>query len=498
VTARLTADEYVLGIDVGTASSKAVLCRADGVVAGRAQRPHRTSYPRPGWAEHDADAVWWADVCHLVRELLPPEPERVRALCVSGIGPCVLPTDTDGRPLRPAILYGVDTRAVPLAAAIQEELGGAEAVLDRCGSTLSAQSAGPKLAWIRAEEPEVWAETARFFMAHTYVAHRLTGAYVLDHLSASQCAPLYDRRTRAWIPEWVDQVAPGLPLPQLAWPSDVAGHVTADAAAETGLAAGTAVAVGTIDAWAEAESVDVRDPGDLMVMYGSTMFFVGVTDSPVLSPALWSTSGNHPSQFTLAAGMASSGSITDWFRDLTDEVPFATLVEEAAQAPPGANGLVALPYFAGERTPVADPDARGVLAGLTLRHRRGDVYRALLEATAFGVRHNLEAFREAGFDVTRVVAVGGGTTSALWPQIVSDVTGADQESPRERTGACFGDAKFAAVAIGAAEPDSRWNATAAVVTPAADARSLYDQRYRLYHRLREATLPIQHELAQSS
>jgi xylulokinase len=263
------------------------------------------------------------------------------------------------------------------------------------------------------------------------------------------------------------------------------------------LAEGTAVAVGTIDAWAEAESVDVRDPGDLMVMYGSTMFFVGVTDTPVLSPALWSTSGNYPAQFTLAAGMASSGSITDWFRDLTDEVPFAMLVAEAAQAPPGANGLVALPYFAGERTPVADPDARGVIAGLTLRHRRGDVYRALLEATAFGVRHNLEAFREAGLEVTRVVAVGGGTTSTLWPQIVSDVTGVDQESPRERTGASFGDAKFAAVAIGAAAPDTRWNGVEQTIHPSGQT-ALYDERYRLYHQLREATVAIQHALARSS
>jgi xylulokinase len=495
VASQRRADEYVLGIDVGTASSKAVLCGTDGAIAGRAQRPHRTSYPRPGWAEHDADAVWWDDVRQLVRELLPDRPERVRALCVSGIGPCVLPTDAAGRPLRPAILYGVDTRAVPLAHVIQEDLGGAEVVLDRCGSTLSAQSAGPKLAWIRANEPDVWAATARFVMAHTYVVHRLTGSYVLDHHSASQCAPLYDRRTRAWIPEWSERVAPGLPLPELAWPSDVAGRVSAAAAAETGLAEDTAVAVGTIDAWAEAESVDVRDPGDLMVMYGSTMFFVGVTGAPVLSPALWSTSGNYPPQFTLAAGMASSGSITDWFRDLTDDVPFATLVAEAAEAPPGANGLLALPYFAGERTPIADPDARGVIAGLTLRHQRGDVYRALLESTAFGVRHNLEAFREAGFDVTRVVGVGGGTTSTLWPQIVSDVTGVDQESPRERTGASFGDAKFAAVAIGAAQPETRWNRAEGIIRPAARTMSLYDDRYRLYHRLRDATSTIQHELA---
>jgi xylulokinase len=492
------AAEHVLGIDVGTASSKGMLCRLDGTVVRQAQRPHRTSYPRPGRAEHDPDAIWWNDVRALLRELLPERAEGVRAVCVSGIGPCVLPTDAAGTPLRPAILYGVDTRAVRLAEHLQDELGGPEAVLDRCGSTLSAQSGGPKLAWIRENEPDVWAATRRFFMAHTYAVHRLTGAYALDHHSASQCAPLYDRRTRSWIPEWAELVAPGLPLPALAWPSDVVGHVSAAAAAETGLAEGTAVALGTIDAWAEAESVDVREPGDLMVMYGSTMFFVGVTDAPVLSPALWSTSGNYPAQFTLAAGMASSGSITDWFRDLAGEVPFATLVAEAAQSPPGADGLLALPYFAGERTPVADPQARGVIAGLTLRHGRGDVYRALLEATAFGVRHNLEAFHDAGFDVTRVVAVGGGTTSTLWPQIVSDVTGVAQVLPAQRAGACVGDAKFAAVALGAAKPDTRWNHVEAALAPRPGTAELYDERYGLYHRLREATLDVQHRLARTA
>ena len=489
-------DGYLLGIDIGTASSKGVLCTTDGAVVDQAQRPHRLSLPRPGWAEHDADAVWWADVVALIHELLPDRPEQVAAVCFSGIGPCVLLTDADGRPLRPAILYGVDTRSVPLAEAIQSELGGPDVVLDRCGSVLSAQSGGPKLAWVREHEPEVWSAARRFLMAHTYVVHRLTGEYVLDHLSASQCAPLYDRRERAWIPEWAEQLVPGLPLPDVRWPGEVAGRVTSEAAAETGLAVGTTVAVGTIDAWAEAESVDVRHPGDLMVMYGSTMFFIGMTPEPLLAPPLWSTPGNHPQRHLLAAGMASSGSVTEWFRGIAGDVEFETLVAEAADVPAGANGLLALPYFAGERTPVTDPDARGVLAGLTLRHTRGDVYRALLESTAFAVRHNLEAIRDAGFTPTRLVAIGGGTASPLWPQLVSDVLDRPQELPRERSGASFGDAKLAAEAVGAAEPDTVWNEIEATVEPSS-AREIYDERYRLYHDLHEATESIQHELARS-
>ncbi|MFI7102231.1 FGGY-family carbohydrate kinase [Streptomyces sp. NPDC050161] len=489
------APSYVLGIDIGTASTKAVLCTPDGGIVRQARREHPTSLPRPGWAEHDADGVWWADVHALIRELLPSRPELIRAVCVSGLGPCVLPADAEGRPLRPALLYGVDTRAVPIAERIERELGGRDAVLARCGSRLSSQSAGPKLAWLRHHEPRVWAATAKVFTAHSYLTHRLTGAYVIDHHTASQYAPLYDLAARAWYEPWAQAVAPGLALPELAWPADIAGRVTAGAAAETGLAAGTPVAVGTIDAWAEAESVDVREPGDLMLMYGSTMFFVGVTPTPVRSPALWSTAGNHPGQHTLAAGMASSGSITQWFSDLTGGTAFPQLTTEAAASPPGADGLLALPYFAGERTPVADPQARGIIAGLTLRHTRGDVYRALLESTALAVRHHFDAFADAGFTPGRVVAVGGGTTDPLWPQIVSDVTGVAQEYPHERCGASYGDAKFAALAIGAVPPGARWNRPAQVLTPSDATRELFDDRYAAYQELRTATGPLQHRLA---
>jgi xylulokinase len=392
-------------------------------------------------------------------------------------------------------LYGIDTRAVEIGAQIQDALGGAEAVLAKCGSVISSQAAGPKLAWIRSHEPQVWADTRRFFMAHNFIVHRLTGAYVLDHQSASQCVPLYDLHDQGWDFDAAERIAPGVEMPMLAWPAEIAGAISGQAAAVTGLAAGTPVAVGTIDAWAEAESVDVRAPGDLMLMYGSTMFFIGVTPRAVLMPALWSTQGNHPGQHTLAAGMASSGSITEWFRKLTGVQDFGELTTAAQESRPGGNGLLALPYFSGERTPVADPDARGAIIGLTLSHSRSDVYRALLEATAFGVRHNLSAFRDAGAEPTRIVAVGGGTAQQLWPQIVSDITGYPQEMPVERVGACFGDARFAALALGAVGPWDSWNTPETQLTPNPATAALYDDLYDAYRQLATATSDIQHRLA---
>ena len=493
--------DLLLGVDIGTGSSKGVLATLDGRVLARASRRHRTDHPRPGYVEHDADAVWWADFCAIARELTaraddPGDPAagRVAAVCASGIGPTVLLADGGGRPLRPAVLYGVDTRSVQEAADLEERYG-TEDLLRRCGSRMSTQAAGGKLEWLRRHEPETFARARHFFMSNSYLVFRLTGEYVLDRLSASQSTPLYDRHEAAWIAERCEQVAPGLPMPRLVWPSERVGAVTADAAAATGIPAGTPVAAGTCDAWAEAESVDVGRPGDLMVMYGSTTFFIAVTDGPRCHPSLWGTAGNRPGQSTLAAGMASSGSAVEWWRETIGSPEVGALVGEAAAAPPGANGLVALPYFAGDRTPFADADARGALLGLTLRTTRGEVDRALLEATAFGVRHNLDEMRAAGVDIRRVVAVGGGTGSALWPQIVTDVTGLPQELPAERIGASLGDAKFAAVALGAVDVDATWNRAESVTEPGAEAAGVYGELYPAYRRLHEATAELQHVLS---
>jgi xylulokinase len=482
----------LLGIDVGTASSKAVLARPDGTIVARAQREHALTLPRPGHAEHDADAVWWADVVALCRELVGEEPPA--AVCVSGLGPCLLPCDASGAPLRPAILYGIDTRATAEIAELTERYG-EEAIVARGGSALSSQAVGPKLLWLQRHEPDVWARTARWHMASSYAVARLTGEYVLDHHSASQCDPLYDLAGERWAEDWAAEIAPGLPLPRLVWPAEVAGELTAAAAAQTGIPAGTPVMAGTIDAWAEAFSVGVRRPGDLMLMYGSTLFFVQVTDEPATHPLLWATAGVEPHSRSLAAGMATSGSITAWFRDLTGGAPWEALEAEAAASPAGAHGLLALPYFAGERTPIFDPDARGLIAGLTLSHTRGDVYRAIYESIAFGVRHNLGAFAAAVGPPRRVVAVGGGTRGSLWTQIVSDAARIPQTIPDQGVGAAYGDALMAAIGAGLVSPETDWTRTSAVVDPDPAVAERYDALYEDYLALYPATAAVSHRLA---
>jgi xylulokinase len=477
-----------LGVDIGTSSSKGVLVDDSGHVLASAVREHEVSRPCPGHVEMDAE-VWWAEFRSLASELTAGA--TVTGVGVSGMGPCVLLTDADNQPLRPAILYGVDTRATAQIGSLTAELGGADAILERCGSVLSSQAVGPKLRWVAEHEPELWGRARRLFMPASWLVHRLTGAYTLDFHSASQCTPMFDARRIHWYREWADRVAPRLELPRLAWSDEVAG-VTGEALG--GIPAGTPVITGTIDAWAEAVSVDAQKPGDLMLMYGTTMFLIATTDRPLTSPSMWGTVGALRGARNLAGGMATSGAVTSWLRELAGAPDYETLLAEAEASGPGGRGLLMLPYFAGERTPVQDPDARGVVAGLTLDHTRGDLYRAALEATALGVRHNVEALREAGAVIDRVVAVGGGTRGGLWTRIVSDVTGLTQVLPSTTIGAAYGAAYLAArTTIGAAITD--WNPPAHTVAPDPALRGGYDDLYAAYRQLYPATRTIAHTLA---
>lgn len=482
----------VIGVDIGTSSSKGVLVDLTGQVLATAVREHHVSRPQPGWVEMGAE-VWWEEFCDISRELVGVGDWQVAAVGVSGMGPCTVVTDSTGTPLRPAILYGVDTRATEQIAALTEQLG-AERMLERCGSILTSQAVGPKLAWLEVHEPEIFVRAERLFMPSSWLVWRLCGRYAMDHQSASQCTPLYDSVNECWYEPWVEMIAPHLELPPLLWANDVAGVVDRAAESATGLRAGIPVITGTIDAWTEAVSVDAQNPGDLMLTYGTTMFLIATTKQRITVPTLWGTVGAFAGTRNLAGGMATSGAITGWLRELFGGPSFPTLINEAAASGPGAHGLLMLPYFAGERTPILDPDARGAVLGLTLAHTRGDLYRAALEATALGVRHNIESMRTTGVEIGRVVAAGGGTQGSLWTQIVSDVTGLQQVIPTVTIGASYGAAYLAASAIANVQI-AEWNPPRAIQAPEGANREDYEDLYRLYRDLYSATSDIAHTLA---
>jgi xylulokinase len=478
----------VIGVDIGTSTSKGVLVDLDGQVLASHVVEHAVQRPGPGMFEMDG-SVWWDEFVEIARRL----GGDVQAVGVSGMGPCVLLADAADEPLRPAILYGVDTRSGRQIERLNERYG-ADEIQRRCGSALSSQAAGAKVAWVADEESELFARARRLYMPSSFLARRLTGAYVLDHHSASQCTPLYDWLEHAWHVPWADEIAGSIELPPLQWPGDAAGTVTADAAAATGLPEGIPVITGTIDAWSEALSIGAQGVGDLMLMYGTTMFLVHTVPEPLTSPALWGTVGALPGTRNLAGGMATSGAITSWLRELFGSPGYGELLQLAGESGVGANGLVLLPYFAGERTPIMDPDARGVIAGLTLSHTRGDLYRAALEATGYGVRHNIEAIEAAGGDIRRIVAVGGGTQGGLWTQLVSDITGRPQEIRAQSIGASYGAAFLAAQLVATVSIDA-WNPVRETVTPRAGAVEAYEQLYGLYRDLYPRTADTVHALA---
>ena len=503
--------DLLLGVDIGTYSAKGVLCAPNGDVLAEAIIEHGLSLPRPGWAEHDAETIWWGEFVALTRQLLGERfrGEDVGAVAVSAIGACVLPVDVQGRPLRQGILYGIDTRASEEIAWLNAHFG-EEPMFVLGGMALTSQAIGPKILWMRRREPDVYAEARMFLGSSSYMVYRLTGEYVMDYHTASYYNPLFDLRNLRWDDRFAGPIVALERLPKLLWSDQVAGEVTPAAAAETGLRAGTPVTAGTIDAAAEAVSVGVVDPGDMMVMYGTTMFFIHVTAAPVPDPRMWATAFALPGRFSIDGGMSTTGALTRWFRDhlgreeLAAEAAggrnaYAALAAAAGTIAPGAEGLICLPYFAGERTPINDPDARGVFAGLTLSHTKAHLYRASLEGTAYGVRHNLETMAAMGAPPRRLVAVGGGAKNPLWLQIVSDVSGIPQDVPERTIGASYGDAFIAGLATNIVSgPDALqqdWVKLTMRLQPNVDLRPVYDRYYAVYRSLYESAKNDLHALA---
>src|SRR3954451_23460264 len=480
---------------MGTGSTKGVLVDASGSVLASETVAHSMDLPRPGWAEADAEGMWWREICDISSKLMAavPSDANVAGVCVSGVGPCLVLCDDDLTPLRPAILYGIDTRAVAEIASLTEEFG-ADAILERAGTLLSSQAVGPKLEWVRRHEPEVFERATGWFGSNSYIAAKLTGEYVLDHHTASQCDPLYATSEFTWNVEWATRICGHLPLPRLVWPSEVVGTVTSAAAAETGVPTGTPVVAGTVDAYSEAFSVGVRTAGDQMLMYGSTMFLVQIIDEYHSDPALWTTTGVEPHTLALAAGTSTAGSLINWLQTITGGASFEALMEEAQAVPPGSDGLLMLPYLAGERTPVFDPHARGIFAGLTLRHGRGHLIRAAYEGIAFGIRQILERFDDA-HTAQRTVAVGGGLRSPIWAQTVSDVTGRHQLVPEQAIGASYGDALLAAIGVGLVPPTTDWAKIAREIKPDPGNHERYNDLYATWRELYPSTKVLMHRLS---
>jgi len=493
-----------LGVDIGTFESKGVIVDGKGRILASASKPHKMLVPQPGWAEHRPRQDWWGDFTFICRKMLAEsriDPKAIRAIGMSAIGPCMLPVDADGEALSNAALYGVDARAAKEIEELDAAIG-RDRILERCGNALTSQSVGPKILWLKKNRPDIYAKAAKIVTSTTYLVQKLTGECVIDHYSAANFSPIYVIDKKGWSDELASDIIEVERLPKVVWTTDVAGQVTAKAARATGLAAGTPVIAGTIDAASEALSVGVIRAGDMMVMYGSTIFTILLSRARIEDARLWYAPWLFEGEHASMAGLSTSGTLTHWFRDvaareLDPEGAFGKLAREAEASPPGARGLVMLPYFSGERTPIHDPAAKGVIFGLNLTHRRGDIYRALLEGIACGTNHIIETYREIGELPRKLLAVGGGTRNRVWSQATSDISGLPQTVCRKTVGASYGDAFLAALAIGDVKKKDilAWNPQDRRIVPDRSNRAVYDRQYRVFKDLYRQTKGLMAELS---
>lgn len=504
-------DQFLLGVDIGTYESKGALVDVSGRVIASATVGHGVDMPNPGWAEQDADKVWWHDFVELCQKLLQKssvDPKRITGIGASAIAPCVLPLDRDGNPLRPGILYGIDTRASEEIIELEQVLG-RDRIFENSGVHLTSQQTGPKILWLCRHEPEVWAKTEMLLTASGYLAYKLTGEYTLDYYTATTYAPMLDTKKLCWSEEMSEPIVSLKKLPRLVWTCDVIGKVTYQAAYETGLLEGTTVIAGTADAASEAISVGLSTPGDLMVMYGSSIFFILRNSKRIVSDRFWGATFLEKDTYVVTGGMSTGGSLTRWFRDefAPEEIQsekkggenaYCALVRLAEAAPPGSNGVVLLPYFYGERTPIHDPDARGVIFGLTLNHTRSDLYRAVLESVGYGIRHNIDEMKKEGVIPNRILAIGGGIKNELWMTLVSDIADIEQIIPRCQLGACYGDAFLAGVGAGIFSEVSeitRWVKIEKYIRPNKEIHLRYEPYYRIYKDLYSKTASLMHRIS---
>ena len=471
----------VLGIDLGTTEVKAGLVALDGQLLAIARAGYGLAVGHgPGWAEQDPGA-WWSAVVGAVRALHPEVAVDIVAIGVDGHGPSFAPVDERGEATRPAITF-LDTRASGEAAELEAATG------------VRGWALGPLPAalWLERHEPDAAASTSWYLNTWEWLAFRLTG---------QASAPRVPGEPEIEVA--VVERATGLAMerrPPTVEMGSIVGGLTETAADALGLRPGIPVAGGTNDAFASYLGAGLTSPGDAYDPGGSAGGFGVYWPSPLEVPGAFVTPAPLAGLYSVGAAMAATGRALDWFRDaiVGGGVTTDRLIEEAAATPPGADGVVFLPYLAGERSPIWDPEASGVFAGLTLAHGRGHLTRAILEASALAIRHVAAPMLAAGVTVTAMRACGGPARSATWNQIKADITGFPVLVPAVLETAVLGSAILGAVAVGVG---SDLPAAIAAMTridhriePRREHAATYDRLYAAYTALYPAVAPVMRPL----
>ena len=430
---------YLLAHDLGTTGNKATLFTTEGQLVRSATVPYESRFFNGNWAEQEPED-WWQAVAGSTREIAQGiDPKEVAAVCFSGHMMGCLCVDREGRPLRPHILY-CDQRSVRECDRLLERIDAKE-VYRITGHRASASYSLTKLMWVKEHEPEVYARTARMLHAKDWLNFKLTGVMASEYSDASGTNAL-DLDARRWSERIVSAAGiDGEKLPRLVASTDVVGELTREAAKALGLAAGIPVIAGAGDGLCAAVGVGSVKPGITYNYLGSSSWIATTTQKPIYDEAMRTFVWAHavPGYVHPCGTMQTAGGSYAWLKNqvctlekaLGGELglsPYELMNGQAEKSPPGANGLVFLPYLLGERTPWWNPDAKGALLGLTLGHTRGDIIRAVLEGITLNLSIILDIFREQ-VAIGEITVIGGGAKGAAWRRIMADVYQADVLKP---------------------------------------------------------------------
>ena len=488
--------EMFLGLDIGTTSTIGILIALPDKVVGVASRPVSLSTPKPGWAEEDPDE-WWSNVQAILAEFGERgiDTGAIAAIGVTGMLPAVVLLDDEGRLIRPSIQQS-DGRCGAEVEDIKAEIDPLR-FLKKAGNGVNQQLVLAKLRWIERHEPENFARIATVFGSYDYINWRLTGRRAIEQNWALE-AGFVDLDRLELDPELtaLAHISPAA-LPPRSVSHSILGAVTKEAAAATGLSEGVPVAGGAADLIASALAAGLADEGDVLLKFGGSVDILVAARRPAPDARMYLDHHLVPGLWVPNGCMATGGSGLNWFlrtfaaaesaeAERTGLSPHAYLDLLAERTPPGADGLVALPYFLGEKTPVHDPSARGIFFGVSLAHGLAHFWRALLEGYAYAVAHHIEVLRDMGHAPRRYLVSDGGAKSRVWMQIVADVLQAPLETLTGHPGSCLGAAWTAAVAAGAT---ADWGAVSAfvsrdaVIEPQPANADVYREGYRRFRRL---------------
>ena len=488
---------YLLGIDISTTGAKALLIDSQGQVAASATATLALSTPKPLWSEQAPDD-WWVGIQDSIVRVLQKAGvpgADIAAIGLTGQMHGLVLLDEDGRVLRPAILWN-DQRTGEQCDEIRARLG-RQRLIQITGNDALTGFTAPKILWVQQHEPDVWRRARHILLPKDYIRYKLTGDYAVDRAGGAGTI-LFDLKKR----NWSEEVCRALDIPAEMLPPtfegpQISGHINQAAAEATGLAAGTPVVGGGGDQAAQAVGVGAVQPGIIALTLGTSGVVFATTEAPHIEPEgrLHAFCHAVPGHWHFMGVMLSAAGSLQWYRDtLAAEVDFTTLVDEAAEAPLGSEGLLFLPYLTGERTPHPDPLARGAWVGLTVRHRRAHITRSVLEGVAFGIKDSFNLIQASGLGAIEQVRIsGGGAKSPLWRQIMADVLGAELVTVNTTEGAAYGAALLAGVGAGlynsVAEACQAMIAITGRTTPDAGATAAYGPYYERYRALYPALAP---------